>query len=218
MQRKNIVLVSVVALAALVFAFPELSALLPGWPGYGIGLFIRWNEPVIAMTHVRIIDGTGASPIEDGSVVVANGTIQAAGPFSQVAIPATAKVLDFRGYSVIPGLVGMHDHLFIRCAAVPADTRKWDSAFPVSILPAASPRSGWRGPSSLISTCAQESNRPRLARWSQHSALRPLSQRMDFARPGSSNGQRVGRSRRRIVQGLHQSLEFRTLGRYRCRA
>jgi imidazolonepropionase-like amidohydrolase len=112
MQRKNIVLISVVAVAGLVFAFPELSALLPGWPGYRIGSFIRWNDPVIAMNHVRIIDGTGASPIEDGSVVVANGTILSAGPASQVAIPPTAKVLDFRGYTVIPGLVGMHDHLF----------------------------------------------------------------------------------------------------------
>jgi len=112
MQRKNIILVSVVALAALTFAFPELSALLPGWPGYGIGSFIVWNDPVIALTHVRIIDGTGALPVEDASVVVADGTIQSAGPSSQVAIPATAKILELRGYSVIPGLVGMHDHLF----------------------------------------------------------------------------------------------------------
>ncbi len=112
MQRKNIVLVSVVALAALIFSLPELAALLPGWPGYGTSSFIRWKDPVIAVTHVRIIDGTGAPPIEDGSVVIANGKIQFAGGFAQVSVPPNAKILDFRGYTIIPGLVGMHDHLF----------------------------------------------------------------------------------------------------------
>lgn len=112
MKRKNIVLVSVVVIAVVIFTIPESINLIPGWPGYGIGSFVRWNNPVIVLTHVRIIDGTGAQPIEDGSLLIANGKIQAAGLSTQVSIPPNAKVLDFSGYTIIPGLVGMHDHLF----------------------------------------------------------------------------------------------------------
>lgn len=84
----------------------------PGWPGYGIRSFVRWNDPVIAITHVRIIDGTGAAPIEDGFLLIANRKIQSVGVSTLLAIPPNAKVLDFTGYTIIPGLVGMHDHLF----------------------------------------------------------------------------------------------------------
>ena len=112
MKRKNIVLVSVVALAVVIFAIPELLSLIPGWPGYGIRSFIRWNDSVIVITHVRIIDGTGAPPLENAMVVIADGKIHSVGVSPEVSIPRNATILDFSGYTVIPGLVGMHDHLF----------------------------------------------------------------------------------------------------------
>jgi hypothetical protein len=59
MKRKNIVLLSVVALAAIIFAIPEFVSRLRGWTGYGISSFVRWRDPVI----VRIVDGTNAPPI-----------------------------------------------------------------------------------------------------------------------------------------------------------
>jgi imidazolonepropionase-like amidohydrolase len=112
MKRKNIVLVSAVVLAAIIFSSPEWMGLIPGWPGYGIRSFVRWNDSVIVITHVRIIDGTGAPPIENAMVVIADGKIHSAGVSPQVSIPRNATMLDFSGYTVIPGLVGMHDHLF----------------------------------------------------------------------------------------------------------
>jgi imidazolonepropionase-like amidohydrolase len=112
MKRKNIILISVVALALVIFALPELLALFPGWPGYGVHSFMRWNDPVIAITHVRVIDGTGAPPVEDSTIVLVDGKIQSVGTSTSIAVPQGAKVLDFSGYTVIPGLVGMHDHLF----------------------------------------------------------------------------------------------------------
>jgi imidazolonepropionase-like amidohydrolase len=44
--------------------------------------------------------------------VIDDGRIAAAGPASQTPVPADAQVLELQGYTVIPGLVGMHDHLF----------------------------------------------------------------------------------------------------------
>lgn len=71
--------------------------------------FIKVNAPVIALTHVRVIDGTGAPARDDQTLILAKGKIQAVGA---VEVPKDAQVLDLHGYSVIPGLVGMHDHMF----------------------------------------------------------------------------------------------------------
>ncbi len=73
--------------------------------------FVRVDAPVVALTHVRVIDGTGAAPRDDQTVLVAKGKIAALGP-AGLPVPADAQVLDLHGYSVIPGIVGMHDHMF----------------------------------------------------------------------------------------------------------
>ena len=74
--------------------------------------FVSVNAPVFVLNHVRVIDGTGAASKEDQAVVIANGKIQSIGPAASVQIPQGAQTMDRTGYSVIPGLVGMHDHLY----------------------------------------------------------------------------------------------------------
>jgi cytosine/adenosine deaminase-related metal-dependent hydrolase len=74
--------------------------------------FVSVNAPVFVLNHVRVIDGTGAAAKEDQAVVIANGKIQSIGPAASVQIPQGAQTMDRTGYSVIPGLVGMHDHLY----------------------------------------------------------------------------------------------------------
>jgi cytosine/adenosine deaminase-related metal-dependent hydrolase len=74
--------------------------------------FVSVSAPVFVLNHVRVIDGTGAAAKEDQAVVVANGKIQSIGPAASVQIPQGAQTIDRTGYSVIPGLVGMHDHLY----------------------------------------------------------------------------------------------------------
>jgi imidazolonepropionase-like amidohydrolase len=76
----------------------------------GIQPFVSVNEPVIALEHVRVIDGTGAAPAEDQTIVIDHGKIAAVG--RGVAIPSNARRMDLNGHTVIPGLVGMHEHLF----------------------------------------------------------------------------------------------------------
>ena len=70
------------------------------------------DTPVFVLSHVRVIDGTGAPAKEDQAIVVANGEIQSIGSASSVQIPHDAKRMERSGYTVIPGLVGMHDHLY----------------------------------------------------------------------------------------------------------
>jgi imidazolonepropionase-like amidohydrolase len=74
--------------------------------------YIRVQSPVIALEHVRVIDGTGAPAQADQTIVISGGKITAMGKSGAVAVPADANRMDLTGYSALPGLVGMHDHLF----------------------------------------------------------------------------------------------------------
>jgi imidazolonepropionase-like amidohydrolase len=69
------------------------------------------DAPVVALTHVRVMDGTGNAAREDQVVLISGGKIASVGDAS-LSVPKDAKILDLHGYTVIPGLVGMHDHLF----------------------------------------------------------------------------------------------------------
>ncbi len=72
--------------------------------------FVNVDAPVVALTHARVVDGTGGPVREDQTLVLSGGKIQAVG--AALAVPAGTKVMDLSGYTVIPGLVGMHDHFF----------------------------------------------------------------------------------------------------------
>lgn len=81
--------------------------------------YISVAAPIVALTHVQVIDGTGTAPMPDQTIVLNHGKIASisasatVGSESAVAmIPSGAKVLDLHGHTVFPGLVGMHEHLF----------------------------------------------------------------------------------------------------------
>jgi imidazolonepropionase-like amidohydrolase len=78
----------------------------------GAADFICVDTPVFVLDHVRVIDGTGTQAKEDQAIVIANGKIRFIGPDESAEIPPGAQRMDRSGYTVIPGLVGMHDHLY----------------------------------------------------------------------------------------------------------
>ncbi len=82
--------------------------------------YARVRGPRIVLDHVYVVDGTGAPEQVDQSVVIENGTITYIGPSSGRPAVVPAEILDLRGHSVIPGLIGMHDHLFTTAATLPS--------------------------------------------------------------------------------------------------
>ena len=88
--------------------------------------FVAFNQPVIAFTHAEIIDGTGAAPRYDQTLVVKDGRIAALGASSRIRVPAGATVIDARHKALLPGFVMVHEHLFY-----PASPRVYAS-LPVS--------------------------------------------------------------------------------------
>lgn len=91
---------------------PDVSAWTRG--------FLAVDTPFVALAHVTLFDGTGAPPRSDQTILVRNGRIQSVAPSRAAAIPAAAKVLDLTGYTVIPGLVGLHEHTYLGGISHPA--------------------------------------------------------------------------------------------------
>ncbi len=96
--------------AVCLFAFGSLVSAQTRSPG--VREFVTIDAPTVALTHVRVIDGTGAPARDDQTIILAKGTIEAIGDASSANIPKDAQVIDLRDHTVIPGLVGMHDHMF----------------------------------------------------------------------------------------------------------
>jgi imidazolonepropionase-like amidohydrolase len=84
--------------------------------------YVKEDAAVLVLEHVRLIDGTGSAPQEDMRIDIAGGKISAVQAASAHSpYPANAKVLDMTGKTVIPGLVGMHEHLFYPTPQAPQD-------------------------------------------------------------------------------------------------
>jgi imidazolonepropionase-like amidohydrolase len=74
--------------------------------------FVSIDASVIALTHARVIDGTGAPARADQTVIISGGKIQAVGPAAETTVPSGARVIDLNGKTVMPGLVMLHEHMF----------------------------------------------------------------------------------------------------------
>ena len=78
--------------------------------------FVSVDAPVIALTNVIVIDGSGGEPRSGQTVVITDDRITAVGPSSEVEVPNGAEVLELSGHTVVPGLVGMHNHSYYTAA------------------------------------------------------------------------------------------------------
>ncbi|HXS49519.1 MAG TPA: amidohydrolase family protein [Sphingomicrobium sp.] len=105
-------LLAAAAALAIGSVAPAAPVLAPPAPlGPDVQPFVHIPAGQIAITHLRIIDGTGAAPIEDATLLIDGAKIaavQAAG----AAVPAGYRVIDGTGETALPGIVGMHNHLF----------------------------------------------------------------------------------------------------------
>jgi imidazolonepropionase-like amidohydrolase len=104
---------SLILLALVACAAPPVVAPSPPAP------IIRYPRGAIALVHARLFDGTLAPARDDQSVILDGALIRTVGPSATTAVPAGATVIDLAGRAILPGLVGMHDHLFYVDVAFP---------------------------------------------------------------------------------------------------
>jgi imidazolonepropionase-like amidohydrolase len=81
-------------------------------PGPEVRKYLRVSAPRVVLEHVEVIDGTGVAPVPDRNIVIEGGKITAISAGADVSPGEGTTVLSLRGYSVMPGIVGMHNHLF----------------------------------------------------------------------------------------------------------
>src|SRR5215213_846894 len=66
---------------------------------------------VLVLDNVRVIDGTGAPPIERARIVISGDRLERIGAADTVAVPASAETIDLSGSTVVPGLIDLHFHI-----------------------------------------------------------------------------------------------------------
>ncbi|MFB3070183.1 MAG: amidohydrolase family protein [Gemmatimonadales bacterium] len=69
------------------------------------------DQGITAFVGARIVDGTGAAPIENGVILVRAGRIVAVGPAGSIDLPADGLQIDVSGKTIIPGLINTHGHV-----------------------------------------------------------------------------------------------------------
>lgn len=99
-------------LAGLVASVTMIAAAQRATFGNAVRQFIKVDAPVVALTNVRIIDGTGAPARDAQTVIIRDDVIAEMGPAGTVAVPEGATVIDGTGKTVLPGLVMVHEHFY----------------------------------------------------------------------------------------------------------
>jgi hypothetical protein len=109
---KQMILGSAAALVTLAGAgaAPQILA-PPARPDASVRPYVKVDAAAVVLRHVRVIDGTGAPAQADRTVILQGARIASVGG-PDLPIPAGAEVLDMTGRTVLPGLVGMHDHMY----------------------------------------------------------------------------------------------------------
>jgi enamidase len=135
--------------------------------------FVKVDAPVIVLTHVRVIDGTGSPARDDQTIVLNHAKIESVSDAASASVPKDAQVLDLHGYTVIPGLVGMHEHMFYPAGG--AIFHEMAFSFPRLYLAGGvtTIRTAKRG--ALHGSCAERADRWRPGARTPHARDRPLS-------------------------------------------
>jgi imidazolonepropionase-like amidohydrolase len=106
--------------------------------------YIKVNVPVVAITNVKLVDGTGKPAKLNQTIVFSNGKIQQVGDAAKVKVPEGAQVIDGTGKTIIPGLVMLHEHMYY---TIPAGT-----FFNIAEMPYSFPRLYLAGGATTIRT------------------------------------------------------------------
>ena len=101
------------SVGVLVLGYPNLAhAQRVDVLGQQVRKFLKVSTPKVVLEHVQVIDGTGAAPSTDQNIYIEYGKITGITAGADLPQHEGTTVLDLKGYTVMPGIVGMHNHLF----------------------------------------------------------------------------------------------------------
>jgi imidazolonepropionase-like amidohydrolase len=77
-----------------------------------ISRYVVEHAAVIALTQALVVDGTGAAPVANQTVIIREGRIQEIGADNEVDIPENARQIELKGKALLPGWIMLHEHLY----------------------------------------------------------------------------------------------------------
>jgi imidazolonepropionase-like amidohydrolase len=110
MKRKLFCLILPCFLATLVFSQIKFSD--------ETKKYIEYNDPVTVFKNGLLIDGKGNPAKPHQTVIIGNGKIDWVGDDSKAAIPNGANIIDLNGKAIMPGLVMLHEHMYISAHSI----------------------------------------------------------------------------------------------------
>jgi imidazolonepropionase-like amidohydrolase len=111
MKKINLFKAYLILLSIIIFSNAEAQQFVQAVKDY-----IIVDTPVVVLTDVKIVDGTGAPSKEHQTIVINNGIIEKVGNNNSFNLPLNAQVINCTGKTIIPGLVMMHEHMFYTVA------------------------------------------------------------------------------------------------------
>lgn len=111
-MRNSLMFSAVVLAACSMWAQQAGAPAPPAAFALAVEEYVQVRAPTVVLEHVRVIDGTGAAAMEDRNVVIEDGKIRAVEAGKDVQPGPEIAVMDLRDHSVLPGIVGMHNHLY----------------------------------------------------------------------------------------------------------
>ncbi len=75
--------------------------------------YIEYNYPVTVLKNGLLIDGKGNAAKPHQTVIISNGKINWVGDDEKTIPPKDATIIDLNGKAIMPGLVMLHEHMYI---------------------------------------------------------------------------------------------------------
>ena len=75
--------------------------------------YVEYNDPVTVFKNGLLIDGKGSVAKPNQTVIISNGKIDWVGDDAKATIPKNAKIIELNGKTIMPGLVMLHEHMYI---------------------------------------------------------------------------------------------------------
>ncbi len=81
--------------------------------------YIEYNDPVTVFKNGLLIDGKGNAAKPHQTVISSRGKIDWVGDDAKAIIPKSANIIDLKGKTIMPGLVMLHEHMYISAHDIP---------------------------------------------------------------------------------------------------
>ena len=80
--------------------------------------YIDYNDSVTIFKSALLIDGKGNAAKPHQTIIISNGKIDWVGDDEKAMLPKGAKIIDLNGKAIMPGLVMLHEHMYISAHSV----------------------------------------------------------------------------------------------------